>query len=228
MKIWQNNKAWITASIVLAVGFYALGMMGIDDNSVTSTVTLGIVFLVLTLIPNNLLRLQLSSLQKATPYLARIVKYRRDLGIIAGLLFVAHAALAIMGVKAFSAANGMPFDLSFLASKPIILGTLSVILVILLLLTSSDFIHTHLGKKWKAIQSLIWLSVPLALVHSLLVTNEAPSAPILGFGLIITLVIVEIFIYSKKPPVGKTNYVRHIWFVSIGIVIAVATLVFMK
>lgn len=228
MKIWQNNKVWIIASLVLAVGFYTLSVMGVDDNSVASTVTLGIVFLVLTLVPNNLLRLQLPFLQKATPYLARIVKYRRDLGIIAGLLFVTHAILAIMGVKAFSEANGMPFDVSFLGSKPIILGTFAIIVILLLLLTSSNFIHTHLGSKWKVIQSLVWLSVPLALVHSLLAANEPSSAAILGFGLIIALVVVEMIIYSRKPPVGKTNYIRHIWFVSIGIIIAVATLVFMK
>ncbi len=233
IELWNRNKVWICSSLVLAALLFFLNKAGIYTNLVTSTVYTGIAFLVLTLIPNNLLKLQLPILKGATPLLARLTKYRRDFGIIAGLIILAHVAFVLLGAGVVTLADPININWAMIGmaifSKQVILGFISFVIIVLMLLTSSNVIHRALGKKWKLLQSLIWLVVPLALAHFNLVTNKIDLPTLIGFGAIILLVIIEFIVYSRRPSIDEKNYYkRHAFLTALGIVIVIVVWTWMK
>lgn len=231
MEFWNRNKVWICGSLALAAIFYILNKTGIYTELIAGTVYTGIFFLVLTLLPNNILKLQLPFLKPATLFLAKIVRYRRSLGIIAGLLILTHVMLVLLGEGAISLEN-MYIDWAALGmilfSKPVILGFSGAVILVLMLLTSSRLSERVLGKGWKPLQSLIWAIPPLALTHAYLAASELEGIVILGFGSIILLVLVELYIYIKRPPIDKRSYRRHVCLMTLGTIAAVAVLVWMK
>jgi DMSO/TMAO reductase YedYZ heme-binding membrane subunit len=228
MNFWQRNKVWIALSILLTALFALVVILTGDEamsNLISGTAYTGIAFLMLVLIPGNVLKLQIPRLKDATPFLARLSRYRRSFGIISGLLFVAHAASVIVSARLFT---GFYPEKAFFIMKAVIPGTISLIIMILLLLTSNRFAKTHLGKSWKPLQSLIWISVPLMVAHSFLMTTEIELPVALAFGSTILLIIAECWIYAKRPPIDTAAYKRHLWLTITGLLIAAAVVILMK
>lgn len=222
MEFWNRNKVWICGSLALAALFFILNKTGVYTELIKGTIYVGMLFLVLTLIPNNLLKLQLPFLKTATIYLAKIVRYRRSFGIIAGIMILWHATLALIGAGAIAPEN-IHIDWSLVSmvifSKPIVPGLIALVVIVLMLLTSTRLLERTLGTTWKPLQSLVWVIPPLALMHAMLTAGELEGIIILGFGSILLLVFIEVFIYLKRPPIDKRAYRRHVFLTIVGIVL---------
>lgn len=232
MELWNRNKVWICGSLALAALIFLLNKTGIYAKPIAATAYAGIVFLVLTLIPNNLLKLQFPALKGAIMFLANLVKYRRDFGIIAGFMFLAHALLVLVIAGAISLTDLGNINWTMISmivfSKPIILGFISLVILILMLITSNNPVHRALGKNWKLLHSLVWLTVPFALAHSTLAKGSVDIPALIGFGAIMLFVLIEFMVYLKRPPIMPGSYKRHVFFTVLGIVIVIAVWMWMK
>ncbi|MBC7475735.1 MAG: ferric reductase-like transmembrane domain-containing protein [Candidatus Sericytochromatia bacterium] len=211
---WKHNRLWFLLTLALTSLILILDKIDIY-NAAQGSSTFGIIFLVLSLLPNNFLKLKINKLQRFQKLFKTLARYRRDFGITAGILFIIHTitSLGLFGTISFE----------FIFSQPIILGLISLVIMIALLLTSSKWTIKKLGKKWKPLHSLIWILIPLALTHSLLSSNEYAedlSKPaLIGFGSALALVIFELYRHTKRTE-KKEKYTLHIQLVTLGTVIS--------
>ncbi|MEI6887508.1 MAG: hypothetical protein WCK31_04715 [bacterium] len=83
---------------------------------------------------------------------------RRDFGIMFGFTILAHAIFA--EYKFFN------FNLIKAFTPEIIPGVISIILIVLMLITS-NFSIQRIVKKWKLLHSVIWFLIPVIIVHGI-------------------------------------------------------------
>jgi DMSO/TMAO reductase YedYZ heme-binding membrane subunit len=189
-KLIKNNYFWIFLSTLsIVVSFF--GEQIIDKPSPKIAVYLGLAFLTLTLLPPLLKSIKL--LKNYKKPISKLIKLKRDLGITSGVLFIFHT---IFVWKKFA-----DFQLSFLFEIEIITGTLALLIFIILLATSNQYSIKKLKTNWRKIQSLVWLSVPLLLIHPLLTSTvyheEIPKLTVF-FGILIIIPPIFYFIKEKN------------------------------
>lgn len=181
----KNNKIWLLLSSI-SFALVAISSLQAKNTPIKLSVYLGILYLCLTLIPNNLALILPANLKKWPNWVA---KYKRDFGISAGLMFLVHASLAwnFFG----------KLELDFIFRGEIILGFLANIIFVLLLLTSSQWSKRVMKKNWKRLHILVWAAVPLAFFHSNLATvyydGEISNLAVIGFGSLYLLAFIQLF-----------------------------------
>jgi len=173
---------------------------------------LGLGYLSLTLIPTNFLLLRIKLPGLFNLILKLSAKHRRDFGITTAFLFGIHAIFAYL-VFAFG-------KIDFLVSKPIILGLVAGLILIVLLITSTAFALKKLGKNWKRIHRLVWVAVGLLIIHSYLASSyysQSWDKIALSFAILISIYLL--FEYFTNVMKDKIVSYRII-FVVIGLIIS--------
>jgi sulfoxide reductase heme-binding subunit YedZ len=182
-------------------------------NGATITSLIGTLFLLFTLLPNNLIRINRFSGNRKLRNLAR---YRKEFGISAGIWFVIHSILSVQ--KYFAPNIAL---VNQLTSQEIISGFIALVVFVLLLITSNKWSHTILKENWKKLHSLVWLVLPLIMVHSALAPlyyqKEFLLPPLIIYGGLIVFIVIEYFLLRRQ---NQKNYWQHMSLVSIGIALA--------
>lgn len=181
----KNNKIWLLISLVSS-GLVALTALQSKNLPIKLSVYLGILYLCLTLIPNNLALILPANLKK---YPQMLAKYKRDFGISAGLMFLVHSFTAWSYYG--------KFEFNFFFEGEIILGYLANVIFVLLLLTSSQWSKKVLKTNWKKLHILVWAAVPLAFFHSNLAAvyydGKINPLAVIGFGSLYLLAFIQLF-----------------------------------
>ena len=217
----SRNYLWMVL-IVLDTGvvYFFWHFLGQSDGIKAATY-IGIAYLVLTLVPNNLIRWAPLSWRGT---LAHIARYKRDFGITAGLLFVMHGLLAVISL------NGL--NTRFLFSKPILFALVASTIFELMLITGNAWSVRYLKTYWKKLHSFVWFALPFALVHSVLAsqlfTGDWSKVGVIGLGGLIVFVAWEAVMYLRYPDAPGANTPlkwRHAKMVIGGILLALAIFV---
>ncbi len=201
----KKNWLWFVLTVLVALlHFYTFQQS--PGEAIIKSAQLGVVFLVLVLLPKNLI-MWLPQDFIAIPLLKKLVVWRRDLGIVSGILFALHAMTATMQYG--------NFEPSYLLMKAILPGTIALIIFYVLLLTSSSWSLRTLKQTWGIIQSLVWVAVPLALLHSIIATlgyrGEWSVFGIVGLGGLVVFACIEAalyYIHSDKIVINKWKHIR--------------------
>lgn len=122
---------------------------------------LALIFFMITMIPGILKRLQLFP-EISNPVIITITLFRRHLGIIMFLLAFIHnlfSRLLPMIVR-----YGFGPELSNLATFEL-MGSISLLILFPVWLTSNDFSQKKLGKFWKKLQSLTYIAIFFIFMH---------------------------------------------------------------
>lgn len=155
---------WLSTLIVLVnvsyAGFITVQFLsGAYRHATADTGLYGVILLVLTLVPANLLRIRWFKSKKPVRFLAGL---RKPLGISSGVWFVVHT---IVGVAEYlSLSWALPGQLLI---GDVLVGVVAMLVFVALLATSFSVVQRRLGKSWKPLQRLVWFSVLLALVHTI-------------------------------------------------------------
>ncbi|MEX1997444.1 MAG: hypothetical protein WEA04_02075 [Candidatus Andersenbacteria bacterium] len=215
--VGHRNQVWM---LLIAVSGLLVFIAGKSQllNAVRASADLGLIFLIATLLPKNLLKLKLPVMMRFRSWLIPLVREQRSLGITAGLLFVLHAFLALRRY------NLIPPTPDFIFSQPIILGLASLLILTAMLLTSSQQSYRLLGRRWKSLHSLVWLLAPFGLIHSTLTSTlyngKISLFPLLGFSAVILFVIGEYTLsLARKQPSESAR--RHALLIGVGSLVAV-------
>lgn len=210
----KKNWLWIVLTI-LSFGLHTFFYKQSPAEAIEKSAQLGTVFLILVLIPKNLM-MWLPQNSVIQPLLKKLVVWRRDLGIVSGILFALHGMTA-------TATYGN-FQPNYFFDKTILPGFVALIIVYSLLLTSSSWSLRVLKQVWGKIQSLIWVAVPLVLLHSMIATmdyrGEYSTIGFIGFGGLIVFVSIEAYFFSIHAERPVNNKWKHIRLIVIGSVLA--------
>lgn len=213
----KRNWLWIVLAGCTYAALFLIYQADMEQ-AVKLGALFGTVYLLLTLVPNNLVTWVPTQYVQVITVLRKLVVYRRDLGITSGLVFALHTSFAL--------ASYAGWDLSFILTKPIIFGEIALIIFGLLLLTSSALSVRLLKEKWKLLHSLVWVAVPFVLLHSMVAElfyrNEYSTVGILGFGGLIVFVLIEAVLFYRNPQKQIPHKWRHLRLILLGSVLALA------
>jgi len=151
---------WARLIFVSGVCIFISSIAGI--STVKTSIYLGLIFLILTLVPIHF---------------KKLVRYRRDFGITAGMLIVLH------GVFAFW--TYLPSSLNNLLQLPIVGGFVGMLVIVSMLVTSNYVIQRKLKNAWKSIHAFIWFILPVVLMHANLASQAyLGETPILAIAIL--------------------------------------------
>lgn len=209
MTLLRRNILWFLLTAIL--GTFAW----FAEKAVSLTAMLGTVFLLLTLLPENLRKLPIPGFQKTKALLGKLTLLRRDFGIVAGLLFVEHVLLVL---RYFGYFTTVP-----LLTKTNFPGSIALIVMIILILTSNLWSMKLLKQYWKAVQSLVWFALPLIFAHGILAKwaaeQELSAISIIGYGGLALFVVLEIVAGVVTGQRSKTA-LRHAVLMFVGSLVA--------
>lgn len=167
-----------TLLILLVLGFLQVG-----EPAGFSAIT-GTILLACTLVPSALLRL---GILKENGWVRWLVKFRKDIGIVAGTWLLTHGLVSGL----FFLERDQPI-IEQLLSSPLRPVWIMIPIMTLMLITSNEFSEKKLGKTWKALHSLVWLLPFLMVYHGNLSIAQfekedfAPATLILGGVALVT------------------------------------------
>jgi len=180
-----NLKKWLwIISIPTLVVLLGLGYFQAGEPAGFSAVT-GTVLLTATLLPGVLMRL---GWLRQNPYLRWLMKYRKDLGIVAGTWFLTHGLVSALYF--FKRDQSIIDQLLVTPLKPV---WIMIPIFVLMLLTSNEYSEKRLGKNWNRLHKLVWLLPFLMFFHGNLAIAEfekedfAPAGIILGIVVLVTI-----------------------------------------
>lgn len=171
-------KKWLwIISVPALLLLLVLGFLQTGEPAGFSAIT-GTILLAFTLIPSAMLRL---GILKENVWVRWLVKYRKDLGIVAGTWLLTHGLVSGL----FFLERDQPlFDQ--LLSAPLRPVWIMIPIMTLMLITSNEYSEKKLGKIWKNLHSLVWLLPFLMVYHGNLSIAQfekedfAPATLILG------------------------------------------------
>lgn len=200
--MWLRNRVWIIGTVGLWAAAFASPRIG-WLSSLSLLAVVGMVLLVLTVVPNNVVRLGLVPAQQ----LARVVRHRRSIGILGGIAVTSHAALALW----FSG-----FDFRVFLLPSIVPAALALVIVVAMLVTSNRWIKTKMAMRWKSLQSLVWIALPLGAVHGMYAGGGLVSrlswVPLGVLVLVVGWAVVEYALVHKRKVTDPIT-VRHFRYV---------------
>jgi DMSO/TMAO reductase YedYZ heme-binding membrane subunit len=176
----------------------------------------GLVFLMLTLIPANVLRFGV--LPDWRKRLTPIAQRRRTLGLMTALWFWGHYNLAVKLVRSSQKA---PSEIQAQYDPVLDTGQIALFIFLLLFLTSYKWSRQPLKGDWKRLQSLVWVAVPLILVHSISAKWAFEQQPV-HVSLAMLLSIIG-FAGYEAVRLGRRRHPdrwRHVLLIAVGLVIA--------
>jgi len=155
-----KTTLWVKLIIASSVCIFLCSMVGI--TTVKISIYLGLIFLILTLVPIHF---------------KKLVRYRRDFGITAGMLIALH------GIFAFW--TYLPSSLNNLLQLPIVGGVVGMLVIVSMLITSNYVVQRKLKNAWKSIHAFIWFILPVALMHANLAAQAyLGETPILAIAIL--------------------------------------------
>lgn len=159
----------------------------------------GTLLLAATLIPASCVRL---GWWKENAYLRYLLKHQRDLGITAGLWFVAHGAASAL----FFFDRSLPWLPQF-REKALQLTWIMVPVMIVILVTSITAVQKSMGNAWKKVHALIWLLPVLAMMHGNLAIAAFEKEDFAPASLVMLVLILLAFWEAIK----NKSYSRALW-----------------
>jgi methionine sulfoxide reductase heme-binding subunit len=126
------------------------------------------------------------------------VQIRRALGLY-GFLFIALHLLAY-------AYGDNEFDLELIVRdlderRAMLIGMVSFVLLIPLAVTSTRGWQRRLGKRWKVLHRLVYLALPLGVLHYLLLDRDFIELPLLYAAIVAALYLLRVI---RRVPLAKT------------------------
>lgn len=213
----KRNWLWLVLTAFTHLALFLIYTVDMEQ-AVKTAALLGTVYLLLTLVPNNVVIWVPTQYTRLIAFLRKLIILRRDFGITSGLVFALHASFAL--------ASYAGWDFSFILTKPIIFGEIALVVFVLLLVTSSALSMRLLKEKWKLLHSLVWMAVPFVLLHSMVAElfyrNEYSTIGILGFGGLILSVLAEAVLFFRNPQRQVAHKWRHLRLIILGSVLALA------
>lgn len=214
MSFWERNKIWI--SLVATIYLVALVVGVATDTSwaVKFLAYTSVIMLAFTLAPARLIRWFSKS---PSSYLTTLLAYRRSLGVTTGFSVLGHVFLAFLVYG--------DLDITFYFSQPILPGAIAEAVFVLMLVTSGTYLTAKLGKYWKPLHRLVWLTVPLAFVHSeianlaydpLQVTYVPARILLIGVALLAVVDLVQALVTKRDAKVAMVTLI----IIIIGYIIA--------
>jgi DMSO/TMAO reductase YedYZ heme-binding membrane subunit len=200
-----------SARLLVPFSVLAIAAVAPLTPAVAITATVGMMLLVLTLIPANLVRLVDRS------WIRSLAKMRKWIGISSGIWLLGHGVIAMATVP--SAAERP----TFVFGREILPGALAMVMVVAMLATSSAPAQRLLGTRWKTMHRFVWVAVSLGLAHgataAIRFDNEhapPPWLPIVTLGLIAFLA----FEAASLLRGGSRTPFRHAMHFGIGVAIS--------
>jgi DMSO/TMAO reductase YedYZ heme-binding membrane subunit len=201
-------KKWLwVVSIPTLLVLLILGYLQAGEPAGFSAVT-GTILLTCTLLPGALMRL---GFLKENPYLRWLVKYRKDLGIVAGTWLLTHGLVSAL----FFLKRDQPIldQLTVLPLKPI---WMMVPILSLMLLTSNEYSEKLLGKNWNNLHKLVWLLPALMFFHGNLAIAEFEKEDFAPAGILLAVVVLVAFYESfKKKTYQRAALIIIGWLITI-------------
>ena len=139
--------------------------------------------------------------------LADLLRFRRMIGLYA---FV-YAMLHLLSYLAFILAWDWSALWEDIAKRPyIIVGTIALVILLALAVTSYKAAMKFLGKRWKKLHRLVYLAVLLAVLHEWWQAKEAINEPLLHLAIALILLGYRLSLYLKKElPVLKARFLQY-------------------
>lgn len=210
---WMHHY-FVPMNVVLAVLASVLSLFVTPSIIVQGTAYIGGVWLILTLLPSNLLHLERFKRGGAVRTTAQ---FRAPLGISAGVWFMAHT---VVSLHLFDLAA--PLLPQFFAAD-IVTGTFALVIFVALLLTSNTASQRRMGKNWKRLQRLVWFTLPLAITHALLSSGRFFGDP-KGFGAFLLAISAGLVIYEGfflwRSSAGNRKMLAHVRLLAAGVAAA--------
>ena len=203
-----NLKKWLwIISIPALLVLLVLGYLQAGEPAGFSAIT-GTILLTCTLLPGTLLRL---GFLKQNPYLKWLVKYCKDLGIVAGTWLLTHGLVsALFFLKRDQAIND---QLLVTPLKPI---WIMVPILSLMLLTSNEYSEKLLGKNWDRLHKLVWLLPFLMIFHGNLAIAEFEKEDFAPAGIILGIVVlVAMYDSFKNKSYQRLAFLFIGWLITI-------------
>lgn len=211
---------WLTTLIVLVNVAYAglitvQSLAGAYRHATMDTGLYGAILLLFALVPANLLRFEWFKRRKAARVLARL---RKPLGISAGVWFVAHTVVGIAEHFTLSESVLRQFLIGDMFA-----GVVAMLVFVALLATSFSASQRYLGKSWKPLQRLVWFSIPLALVHTILSAmrlHHFEDAAVWFLGAIVAFAAFEYLVFGRQGRGARGRSARGDAWTHAGLIVA--------
>lgn len=207
------KQCFVPLNVALAVLAAVLSLFGNEVVVTGLTAQIGVILLVATLIPPNLLHLE----RFKRGVVKTLATLRAPFGISAGVWFVAHAAVSLQLFKLSA-----PLWPQFFTAD-MVLGGFAFAVFAALLATSNTASQRRMGKNWKRLQRLVWFAVPLALVHALLSSlrflAETESVGAALFIVIVGFIGFE-WVSSRRVGAARKRSLAHVRLALAGAAVA--------
>jgi methionine sulfoxide reductase heme-binding subunit len=122
---------------------------------------------------------------------ARVIQLRRPLGVY-GFLYLAGHLLAYAWLE-----NAFEWEIiwrDILERRAMSVGLVALLMLAPLALTSTNGWQRRLGRRWKQLHRLVFLAVPLGVVHYFWLERDDITLPVMY-----TLIIAGLFILRLRP-----------------------------
>ncbi|MGU3399538.1 protein-methionine-sulfoxide reductase heme-binding subunit MsrQ [Brucellaceae bacterium D45D] len=125
-----------------------------------------------------------------------LLRYRRALGLLAFYYAVLHFATYMVLDQALNLAT----ILTDITRRPFItIGMASLVLLVPLALTSSNWSIRKLGRRWAALHKLVYVAAAGGAIHFILSVKSWPAEPIIYASIIVTLILWRLFRGFLRP-----------------------------
>lgn len=186
---------YLLALLMIVVGFYLfqtdLKLYVLVAKQANRVGQVSLYLFLFTLIPGILKRLKILPL-----FSASIVLFRRHLGI----LIYSFALLHSMYLSAIPMLMTQGFNYKSLSTHEVY-GSLAVLILFPVWLTSNDFSQKKLGKFWKTIQRLTYIAIIFIFLHVATVNQKAMAATIIIFVLE-SVSWIKVWFWDKRKSSG--------------------------
>lgn len=205
MSFWERNKIWISLVATIYLVALVVGLVTDASWAVKFLAYMSIIMLAFTLAPARLIRWFSKT---PSSYLTTLLAYRRSLGVTTGFSVLGHVFLAFLAYG--------DLDITFYFSQPILPGALAEFVFVLMLVTSGTYLTGKLGKYWKPLHRLVWLTIPLIYVHALVAnpaydpfvhTHEPAMYMLIGIGLLAVVDLVQALVTKRSAKVAVITLV---------------------
>jgi DMSO/TMAO reductase YedYZ heme-binding membrane subunit len=200
-------KKWLwiitvpTLLVLLVLGFLQAG-----EPAGFSAIT-GTILLACTLIPSAMLRL---GMPKENAWVRWLVKYRKDLGIVAGTWLLTHGLVSGL----FFLERDQPL-LDQLLLAPLRPVWVMVPIMALMLITSNEYSEKKLGRLWKNLHRLVWILPVLMVYHGNLSIAQFEKEDFAPATLVLSLVVlVAIYEFWKTKSYNRALLVLIGWMMT--------------
>jgi DMSO/TMAO reductase YedYZ heme-binding membrane subunit len=217
----KRKKFLLWLWVVNLAGAVLCGLIFLSskDNrflAISSSAYVGLIFLLLTLLPNNLLRLHRWEHWGIKWPMA---DYRQQFGLLSFGWFWVHFTLAVTYLRS-------RLDIGEIRHSQIDYaldtGQISIFVFVLLFITSNRWSQKVLGGNWNRLHSLVWVTIPLILMHAVSARWWFVKEPAFSAIAPASLIVFALYEFSLFKQLNiTTDRFRHIVLIGVGMVYAV-------